>query len=638
MVNDAAEVYGQAFRDGLRPDPLLTVSEWADQFRFLSQRSASEPGRWRTSRTPYLKEIMDCLSPTSDIEEVVFMKGAQIGGTEAGLNWVAYSLDMTPGPMLLVQPTVELAKRASKQRIDPLIEECPSLREKVKDPRSRDSGNTVLMKEVSGGAGILVMTGANSAVGLRSLPAKSVFLDEVDAYPGDVDGEGDPVTLAKARTRTFARRKILMVSTPTISGRSRIEAAFEESDKRRFFVPCPHCGQYQVLQWAQLQWPKGKPREAVYLCEHCREEIEERFKPQMLDKGRWIAEAPGVKGGKIAGFHLSSLYSPLGWFSWSDAAELWVEAHKRPEMLRGFLNTVLGETYAERGEAPDWKRLYERRNVYEPNTVPKGGLFLTAGVDVQRDRLAIEVVAWGREKRSWSIDYRQIPGDTTNLGPTGPWARLSEILDEQFAHQNGHLLPIKLTAIDSGFNTSVVYEFVRRFPPNRVISTKGFDNLNVIVGTPKVVEFDSTGKKRKRGGKVWPVGVNILKTELYSWLRLEKPTDEDAASTGFPPGWCEFPQYGEQFFRELTAEELVIRKVRGFNRPTWVKVGAQNEALDCRIYARACAAIVGMDRFRDENWVELERQIAPNVLITAQKPGFSATSDAIPRRKSSFWG
>lgn len=635
MKRSARDVYLDAFSNGLKPDPELTVWEWADAYRVLSSKSASEPGRWRTSRTPYLREIMECLSPFSDVEEIVFIKGAQVGGTECGLNWLGFIVDAAPAPVLYVSPTVDMAKRASKQRLDPLIAETPRLKEKVKDPRSRDSGNTILLKEFPGG--VLVLTGANSSVGLRSLPAKNVFLDEVDAYPGDVDGEGDPVLLAKARARTFARRKVFLVSTPTIAGRSRIESAFEESDKRRYFVPCPHCGQYQALVWSQVRWEKKNPRSAVYVCEHCREEIEERFKPEMLEKGRWIAENPDARGGKVAGFHLSSLYSPLGWFSWGEAAELWVEAHKRPEMLRGFVNTILGETWQERGEAPDWKRLYERRNVYEPNTVPRGGMFLTMGVDVQKDRLALEIVAWGRDKRSWSIDYRQIPGDTTNTGPTGPWARLSEVLDEQFAHENGHLLPIKLAAIDSGFNTQTVYDFVRRYPANRVIATKGFDNLNVIIGTPKVVEVDARGSKRRRGGKVWPVGVNVLKSELYAWLKLEKPTESEVLETGFPPGWIEFPQYGEQYFQEMTAEELVIRKVRGYNRPTWIKVGAQNEALDCRILARACAAIVGIDRFSDSHWIELEKNLAPAVMVTGQKPSHVVAPGDIPRRKSNFW-
>src|SRR6187397_522109 len=219
---DGAEAIERAWRDGLTPDPLLTVSEWADRYRVLSQRASSEPGRWRTARTPYLREIMDCLSPSSPYQRVVFMKGAQVGGSECGNNFLAFVIHQAPGPMMAVAPTVELAKRNSKQRIDPLIEESEVLRERVKERRSRDSGNTVLSTEFPGG--VLILTGANSAVGLRSMPARYLFLDEVDAYPASADEEGDPVALAEARTRTFSwRSKVLLGSTPTIHGLSRIE-------------------------------------------------------------------------------------------------------------------------------------------------------------------------------------------------------------------------------------------------------------------------------------------------------------------------------------------------------------------------------------------------------------------------------
>src|SRR5678815_2384212 len=281
----AEEVYSLAAAQGALPDPLLTVSEWSDRYRTLSQRASAEPGPWRTERTPYLREIMDCLSPSSPVETVVLMKGAQIGGTEMGNNWIGYVIQQAPGPMLAVQPTVDMAKRNSKQRIDPLIEESAVLRALVSDPRSRDSGNTMLAKEFPGG--ILVMTGANSAVGLRSMAARSLFLDEVDAYPGDVDGEGDPVNLALARTRTFARRKVFMISTPKISGRSRIEAAFEDSDQRYYWLPCPLCHEYQTLKFAQIRWPKGEPEQAVYACEHCSGEIANHQKHWMLARGEW---------------------------------------------------------------------------------------------------------------------------------------------------------------------------------------------------------------------------------------------------------------------------------------------------------------------------------------------------------------
>ena len=285
----AAEIE-RAWREGLTPDPLLTVSEWSDRHRMLSSKASAEPGRWRTSRTPYLKAIMDCLSPTSPVERVVFMKAAQLGATEMGSNWIGYVIHHAPGPMMAVWPTVEMAKRNSKQRIDPLIEESSALAELIAPARSRDSGNTILAKEFRGG--VLVMTGANSAVGLRSMPVRYLFLDEVDGYPLDVEGEGDAISLAEARTRTFARRKIFIVSTPTISGASAIEREYEASDQRRYFVPCPHCSHRQWLRFEQLRWDKGQPETAAYICESCDTAIAEHHKTWMLEHGEWRAMIP----------------------------------------------------------------------------------------------------------------------------------------------------------------------------------------------------------------------------------------------------------------------------------------------------------------------------------------------------------
>jgi phage terminase large subunit GpA-like protein len=296
--HDGADAIERAWRDGLKPDPLLTVSQWADRYRVLSQRASSEPGRWRTERTPYLKEIMDCLSPSSPVQRVALMKGAQIGGTECGNCWVGYVIHQAPGPMMAVSPTVELAKRNSKQRIDPLIEESEVLRERVKERRSRDSGNTVLSKEFPGG--VLILTGANSAVGLRSMPARYLFLDEVDGYPGDVEGEGDPILLAERRSATFQRRKILLVSTPKTKSLSRIEREYDASDQRRYFVPCPHCGERQTLELESLRWPEGRPREAEYACCQCGALIGERHKTWMLEQGEWRPTAEG--DARTAGF------------------------------------------------------------------------------------------------------------------------------------------------------------------------------------------------------------------------------------------------------------------------------------------------------------------------------------------------
>ena len=342
----------RVWRDGRRPDPELTVSAWADSHRLLSPRGANEAGRWRTSRTPYLREIMDALSPMHPAQRVVVMKGAQIGATEAGNNWIGYVIHHAPGPMLAVQPTVELAKRFSQQRVDPLIEESSRLREKVAPARSRDAGNTVLSKEFPGG--ILVMTGANSAVGLRSMPVRYLFLDEVDAYPLSADAEGEPVALAEARTRTFSwRRKVFLASTPTVKGLSRIEREFEASDQRRFFLPCPLCGAEQWLKFERLRWEWGRPETVAYVCEACDGSFGEHHKTRMLAAGQWRPTAKSADPGTI-GFHISALYSPLGWYSWAQIARDWEAAQGNDEAKRSFRNTVLGETWFEPGEAPDW--------------------------------------------------------------------------------------------------------------------------------------------------------------------------------------------------------------------------------------------------------------------------------------------
>ncbi len=612
---EGADEIEKAWRQGLRPDPLLTVSEWADRYRVLSQRAASEPGRWRTSRTPYLREIMDCLSPSSPVERVVFMKGAQVGGTECGNNWIGYVIHQAPGPMMAVSPTVELAKRNSKQRIDPLIEESDTLKGLVKERRSRDSGNTVLSKDFPGG--VLVLTGANSAVGLRSMPARYLFLDEVDGYPGDTDGEGDPILLAERRASTFQRRKVFLVSTPKTKGLSRIEREFEASDQRRYFVPCPECGEYQTLKFANLYWPEGRPREAKYRCDHCGSLIDEYRKTEMLERGEWRATAQGGASGRTAGFHLSSLYSPVGWFSWADAAEMFEAAKENPELMKGFVNTVLGEPFEEAHEAPEWQHIYDRREAYRIGVVPRRGLFLTAGVDVQKDRLEVEVVAWGRNKESWSVDYLVLDGDTAK---PEVWGQLDEVLARDWPREGGGSMAIRVMCVDSGYATQDVYSWVRRHPqatwgpagavarqPRTVVAVKGRDSDVALILRASRADTGS----RRRGLKVWSIGTPVAKAELYQRLKLGRPTDEDlAAGKGFPPGYCHFPEYGEEYFKQLTAERRVIRTHKGYPKATWEKDPARrNEALDCRVYARAAAAIYGLDRFKERRWRTLEEPL-----------------------------
>lgn len=622
----------QARAAGLRPETQLTVSEWADAHRRLPKKSSAEPGPWRTARTPYLREIMDCLSTTSEVEEIVFMKSAQVGGTEALLNAMGYVIDHAPGPMIVIQPTVELAKRFSRQRVDPLITVTPRIASKVADSRARDSGNTMLGKEYPGGQ--LVLTGANSAVGLRSMPAQYAFMDEIDGYPVDVDEEGSPIALVEARQRTFSRKKTAKVSTPTIAGRSAIESAFEESDQRLYHVPCPDCGEMQPLVFGQLTWTRlGLPPErAVYECRACFYQIQSHQKTEMLARGEWRAEKP-ERTGKVRGYHLNALYAPVGWMSWGDIATQFVKVHKDPEKYRVFINTVLGEVWTAKGEAPAWESLQRRREAYAISTVPQGVLFLTAGVDVQKDRVVYEVVGWGRGKRSWSVDYGELPGDTADLDG-GPWAQVDELLERSFPHAGGTMMPIRMLAVDSGYNTQTVYGWARKYPLNRVAAVKGQDHGGLLVGSPTPVEITDRGRKLKRGGRMWPVCVNIAKSELYGWLRLEMPTDGDP-----PPGFCHFPEYGDEYFRQLTAEQLVPHRTRkGFIRLEWELIpGRQNHVLDARVYARAAAFLAGLDRFTESDWAARERMLGvPPVKPSPSSPNL-APAVRSPTSQRSPW-
>ena len=640
MDYEGAQEIERAWREGLTPDPLLTVSEWSDRHRMLSSKASAEPGRWRTSRTPYLKAIMDCLSPTSPVERVVFMKAAQLGATEMGSNWIGYVIHHAPGPMMAVWPTVEMAKRNSKQRIDPLIEESSALAGLIAPARSRDSGNTILAKEFRGG--VLVMTGANSAVGLRSMPVRYLFLDEVDGYPLDVEGEGNAISLAEARTRTFARRKIFIVSTPTISGASAIEREYEASDQRRYFVPCPHCNHRQWLRFEQLRWDKGLPATAVYICEACDTAIAEHHKTWMLEHGEWRAMADG----KTAGFHLSSLYSPVGWRAWREIAAAWEAAVSKESgsaaAIKTFKNTELGETWVEEGEAPDWQRLAERREDYSVGTVPLGGLLLVGAADVQKDSIEASVWAFGRGKESWLIEHRVLLGDTAR---DNVWKRLAEMLTESWTHASGAALPLARFALDTGFATQEAYTFVRACRDPRVMAVKGVARGAALIGTPTAIDVSQGGKKLRRGIKLFPVAGGIAKLEFYNNLKKSAEVQEDGRSLRYPAGFVHLPKVDAEFIQQLCAEQLITRRNRnGFPVREWQKLRERNEALDCYVYARAAAAASGLDRFEERHWCELERQLgtassAPPEHTTepgneaTQRGGLAVSGHRNPRRR-----
>jgi phage terminase large subunit GpA-like protein len=616
---------------GWAPPPRLTVSEWADENRWLSAKASSEVGPWRTERTPYLREIMDCLSDASPIERVTFQKGAQVGGTECGLNWLGYIIDVAPGPVMMVQPTTDVAKRYSKQRITPMLEETPALREKVRENRSRDDSNTTLMKDFEGG--VLVLAGANSAAGLRSMPVRHLFLDEVDGYPHDVDGEGAPAELARKRQAAFMRRKTFECSTPTTKGYSPIEAALERTDYRRYFVPCPHCEHYQVLRWANVRWPQGRPELAAYACEECGAEIEEQHKTKMLARGEWRVTKPDNASPLVRGYHLPSLYSPVGWASWAELAGEFIAAKLALDggdasAMKVFVNTVLAETWEEAGEVVAGSALQQRAGDYALRTVPTGGLVLTAAVDVQADRLEVLVKAWGRGEESWVCDWQAFYGDP---GAAAVWERLDEYLNAPIRQASGVDMRVMACAIDSGgHHTHHVYAFARSRAHRHVLAIKGQSQSGKpVLGKPTDVDVTYKGMRIKRGAKVWPIGVDTAKSLIYGRLRLTK-----AAESG--PGVMHFSRdLPAEYYEQLTAERLVTRYHKGHPRLEWVKPnGRRNEALDCEVYAYAAAIYLGVSRWKNADWDRLERKVQPAQLDMLNASASAPAPDGPPDNPS----
>jgi phage terminase large subunit GpA-like protein len=593
-----------------RPPRRMPLSEWADEYFVLSAETAAEPGRWRT--LPYQQEILDALNDPS-VTQVTVMKSARVGYTLMISAAIAYHIAHDPSSMLIVQPTVEGAKGFSKETIAPMLRDVPVLaRIAVKDEEdegargrrgrgrrrrrksAKDSSATLTHKSFPGG--VLSLVGANSGAGFRRVSRRVVMFDEVDAYPASAGSEGDPISLGIKRAEAYHNRKIIAGSTPLLAGSSRIAEMFEAGDQRRYHVPCPQCGHMDFLTFREeserghyMRWPEGQPEKAFFVCRGNGCVIEHRQKRQMVRFGRWIAGKPG--DGRHRSYHLWSAYSFSPNATWADIAREFVAAKRDPKKLQTFINTTLGEVWQERGEAPDWERLYERREHYPIGTIPVAAVAVTAGVDVQQDRLVYEIVAWLANKESFSVEAGVLWGDTS-LDST--WVKLDELLGRSFPGV-GEDLPISLMAIDSGYSTQQVYGWARGYPMNRVIACKGVQTERALVGAPSSVDVTIRGKKLRAGYRVWPVGASLAKGELYGWLRLRIAEGEEA-----PPGFCHFPEYSEGFFKELTAEHLVTRRTRkGRTVHEWqILPGRENHQLDARVLARAAAYVLGLDRMR----------------------------------------
>jgi phage terminase large subunit GpA-like protein len=558
----------------VKPPPILKVSEWADEYRVLSPESSAEPGRWHTSRAEYQRGIMDAINDP-DVERVIAMTSAQIGKTEILINVCGYFISQDPAPILVIQPNLDMAQAWSKDRFAPLIRDCDILKGMVKDPKTKDSNNTILHKSFPGGH--ITISGANSPAGLASRPIRVVLCDEIDKYPPSAGAEGDPVELALKRSTTFWNRINLLISTPTVTGLSRIEKEWDKSDQRRFFVPCPKCKYMQYLRWANVTWMKDDnnkslPHTAKYKCEKCGKLWDDAKRWAQIRKGEWRKTAKSTGENYVAGFHLNEIYSP--WVRLGPMASRFINSKDNPELLKTFVNTSLGETWEESGETVDETGLYSRREKYKAQ-VPKGGLVLVAAVDVQDDRLEGEVIAYGKGEESWGIEYFVIHGDP---GTRVVWNDLARKLDSTFKHEDKIPLGILCTCIDSGGHfTDQVYKFCKGKEHRRIYAIKG-------ANTPGKPIISRPLKSNKARIKLFTVGTDTAKQLIYSRLRMKDPG----------PGYVHFPlRYDQEYFAQLTAEKATTKYTRGFPHRVWVKKpGARNEALDIRVYSLAALAIL----------------------------------------------
>lgn len=560
-------------RTRVQPPPKLTVSQWADQFRQLSREASAEPGQWRTSRAPYLRGILDAFSDPR-VEEVVVMSSAQVGKTECILNVAGFFMHQDPAPMLAVLPTIDEAEQWSKTRLAPMLRDSPVLAERVVDPKSRASGNTLRVKEYPGGH--ITLVGANAPAGLAAKPIRVVLGDEIDRWPQSAGTEGDPMQLAAKRTSTFWNRKLGWFSTPTLKESSKIEEKYLEGDQRRYYVPCPHCAHFQTLRWAQLSFPADAPAAAVYACESCGAAWEESDKLRLLAGGEWRAH--GTLG-RIASFHLNALYSP--WARWADLADEWIKAQGNVTRLQVFVNTVLGESWEDRGSFSTAEGLAGRREAY-PAPCPAPVQVITAGADVQPDRIEAVARGWGAGEETWLLERAIFLGDTT-LPETvegSPWAQLEAWRAKGWAKPDGSALHVRALAIDSGYNPESVYRYAKPRWALRVFATRGYSTP----GKPLVTRRPSLNNKARC--RVFYVGTDAGKDSIYGRLRVGMPG----------PLFWHFPLGADRdYFEQLTSE----KRIRKMQAGRWVSryecpPGRRNEVLDCEVLALVALSLVNV--------------------------------------------
>jgi len=581
-----------------KPPKKLSLSEWADEYAYLSAESSAEGGRWHT--LPYQKAMMDAITDPK-IEQVTVMKSARVGYSKILNHIIAYHIHQDPCGIMVVQPTIEDAAGYSKEEIAPMIRDTKVLTNLVSDAKTRDSNNTILQKQFPGG--VLSLVGANSARGFRRVSRRIVLFDETDGYPASAGTEGDQIKLGIARTQYFWNRKIVAGSTPTIKDFSRIERLFDQSDQRRYYVPCCHCGHMQYLRWANMRWQDNDPLTASYACEECGALIPHSKKRWMVERGEWRATQPG--NGRHAGFHIWAAYSYSPNAEWSNLVEEFLLSKNDPEQLKTWINTTLGECWEdEYASKVGADGLMERAAVekYEKGVPPKEVLMLSLGCDVQDDRLSMSVWGLGRNEEMYLVDRKVIYGSPARADL---WKQMDEVLMDKYKNEDGVELKIESAAIDTGGHfTQEVYQYVRERSHLGLIGIKGMGQKGKPpIGKPTKVDINFSGKSLRKGVQLFPVGVDTIKTTLHNRLKDAELGD----------GYIHFyPTITTDYFQELTAERQVLRYKHGYQERIWVKKSnARNEALDEMVYAYAAFCRFKQRYDRRTIWDQLEKKRNP---------------------------
>jgi len=616
-----SEALGQTIAKAIAPRKPLTVSQWADAERKLSSKGSSEPGQWRTERNPPLREPMDCMSSRSPVREVVLKFPIQFGKTEVALNVVGYCMDHDPGPIMVALPAEVSLNKWIAQKLGPMIETTEAVSRALTTTSSRDGSNRREFKDFAGGQ--LYLEHAGSPARLKSTSVRTLIVDELDEFAANMLSGDDPVDLLNGRTSAFpATAKRLYISTPGIKGVSRTDAKYEASDQRRYHVPCPHCGHEQPLEWAGLQWSPDA-RHAWYVCRESGCVIEEHHKTGMIAAGRWVVENPGAK---TRGYHISCLYYQFGLGPrWADLAEMWLNAQNDPARLKTFINDRLAESWEDPAmRAVRQNVIADRAEPYRLRTAPMGVLEITVGVDTQDNRLAVQIIGWGRGLAAWTIDYIELPGDPAE---ETVWTALVDLLERPIEHESGATLRVGALAIDAGgHRTEAVKAFVRDRKLRRVLGIFGaVPNNAPVLSKGKLQDVDWRGRSDKRGVMMHHVGTVGIKHLLYSRLSTDADKTPETRLVHFSD------DLASEFFAGLVSETYNPTRNR-FEK----KRGARNEPLDTWVYAYAAThhPELRLHRRTRSDWDALEQKIlesrpkpgqpktiaAPEKLVTTPKP------------------